>query len=120
MLRSPEDLYYYKAKVTGAWDGDSMTLDIDLGLGAALIKQKLRLHGVDTPELRDPDPEMKKKAQAARDFTRELVLDKDVIIKTHKDKEGKYGRWIAEVFVDGMSLNEQLVKQGHAVRKDYS
>jgi micrococcal nuclease len=119
MLRSPEDLYYYKAVVTKAYDGDTLTLDIDLGLDVTLKEQKIRLHGIDTPELRGGTDESKKAAKAARDFTRELVLDKEVIIKTHKDKEGKYGRWIAEVFVQGMSLNDQLVKHGHAVRKDY-
>lgn len=34
----------------------------------------------------------------ACDWLRERILGQPVIIKTHKDKQGKYGRWLAEVY----------------------
>ena len=44
--------YLYKATVTEVYDGDTITVDIDLGLNVWLKDQTLRLLGIDTPELR--------------------------------------------------------------------
>lgn len=38
----------------------------------------------------------------------ELILNKDVIIKTDKDKTEKYGRWLAEIFVGDVNVNQTL------------
>ena len=46
------NLYFYKANVTSVYDGDTITADIDLGLGVFIKKQKLRLSRIDAPELR--------------------------------------------------------------------
>ena len=107
-------LYTYKAEVTGVYDGDSVTIDIDLGLGTWRRGEKLRLYGVDTPEVRG---ESREAGLIARDFLRALVLGKPVIIRTHKDQEGKYGRLLAEIFLaDGTNVNELLVERGLARR----
>lgn len=50
---------------------------------------------------------------------KELILGKEIIIHTQKDKEGKYGRYIAEVFFqenegDWISLNDRLLQQNMA------
>ena len=48
----------------------------------------------------------------AKQFTGSLVFGKEVLIKsTGKDR---YGRTIGEIFVDGMSVGEELVKNGAA------
>jgi endonuclease YncB( thermonuclease family) len=45
---------------------------------------------------------------------------KNLIVKTEKDRQEKYGRYLATVFIDGdsVSLNDKLIKLGHAVMYD--
>ena len=46
------NFYLYKAFVTDVYDGDTITVDIDLGFWTTLHKQKIRLYGINTPELK--------------------------------------------------------------------
>jgi len=106
--------YTYRAKVVSVYDGDTITCDIDLGFGVWLRNQTIRLYGIDTPELRGGERDA---GLESRDVVRELMLDVDVTLRTHKDKKGKYGRWLAEVFDDdGRSFNEYLIENGYAKR----
>ena len=105
-------LYTYKATVVSVYDGDSITIDWDLGAGVVLHGQKIRLYGINTPELRGDDREA---GLISRDYVREMILDKEITMKTYKDKKGKYGRWLAEIFIDGINLNKQLIDMGYAV-----
>ena len=109
--------YEYKALVTSVYDGDTITIDLDLGLKSWHIDKKCRLFGIDTPELRGHEKEAGKRA---RDALRKLILDKEVIVRTEKDKSGKYGRLIVTVYtLDGLNVNEWLVSNGYAVEKEY-
>lgn len=99
-------MYEYNAYVTKVYDGDTITVDIDLGLGVWLRGQKIRLAGINAPEIRGEDRPL---GLLSRDRLRELVLDKFVKITTFKDKKGKYGRWIADVYTDECFVNETLV-----------
>ena len=112
------DLYNYKAHVTGVYDGDSITVDIDLGFYMTMCNQKVRLLGIDTPEIRGDEREQ---GLVVRDRVRELILDKDVMLKSYKDKAGKYGRWLATILFQEengswTSLNQLLLDEGLAVR----
>ena len=110
-----DQIYNYKAFVTGVYDGDSITIDIDLGFNNWMKNQKVRLFGINTPEIRG---EERPDGLVARDRLRELILDKEVIITSYKDKSGKYGRWLATVFLkqDGMfeNINTLLLAEGLA------
>jgi len=58
----------------------------------------------------------KVKAYEAKEFVREALLGADkIVIKTFKDKKGKYGRYIAEVLYDGLNLGEELIGKELAV-----
>ena len=107
-------MYEYKAIITKVYDGDTLTAEVDLGFKMWAKKIKLRLVGVDTPEIRTKDPEEKALAIKARDRVRELCLGKEVMITTHG--KGKYGRWLASVYVDGgdISLATFLIAEGLA------
>ena len=109
-------MYRYKAKITKVYDGDTVTADIDLGLGVWVRGEKLRLFGINAPEVRGPE---KVKGKESRDFLRELILNKEVTVWTIKDKKGKYGRYLAKVFGDEGDINEFMVKQGNAEYKEY-
>ena len=90
-------LYTYRAKITDVYDGDSFTADIDLGMGVHMHGVKIRLSYVNTPEIRG---EERPKGLEVRDHVRELILGKEVVIQTQQDKTGKYGRLLAEVYID--------------------
>lgn len=103
--------FTYNAILKSNYDGDTVTVDIDLGFGVILKDQKLRLYGINAPELKGKD---KEKGKASRDYLASILTEK-LIIKTYKDKKEKYGRWLAEVFNEkGDYLNFLMVKNGYA------
>ena len=53
-------MYEYKCKMVKVIDGDTIDVDIDLGFGVWMQKQRIRLYGIDTPESRTSDLEEKK------------------------------------------------------------
>ena len=108
--------YLYEANVTEVYDGDTITVDIDLGLGTWVHSEKLRLHRINAPEVRG---ESRPQGIASRDWLREQVLGKEVIVQTIKDKKGKYGRYLAEVWLEGQNINDLLVENGFAEFKEY-
>ena len=61
-------MFEYKCKVVKVVDGDTVDLDIDLGFGVWLRKQRIRLYGIDTPESRTSDDVEKVYGLAAKDF----------------------------------------------------
>jgi len=104
-------MYNYKAKVIDIYDADTMTVEIDLGFYINYT-QKIRLLGIDTPELRTKNVKEKHLAYEARDYIRDLLLDKYVTITT--EKQGKYGRYLANVFYDDININNELICKGYA------
>jgi len=104
--------YKYIAVITSVYDGDgSYNCTVDMGMKLYLEKQ-VRLYGVDTPELRG---NQKIAGRKVRDFVRECILEKEVILHTQKDKSGKYGRLLASIkFDDGKDLAKLLLKKGYA------
>lgn len=111
-----KSLYFYRAVVRSVYDGDTCTVDIDLGLHTWLHGEKLRFYRIDTPELRGEDREQ---GLVVRDFVREKIQDKEIMVQTIKDKTGKYGRYLAEIWMiepDGQltNLNDLLLDMGYA------
>ena len=108
-------MYEYSAEVKKVYDGDTITVDFDLGFGIILRKQKIRLLGINTPEVRG---ESRDQGLISRDRLRERILGKTVTIKTSRDKKGKYGRWIGEVFIKDENINQWLLNEGLAAVYD--
>ena len=119
-MKNTDWLYHYKARVTGAYDGDTITVEIDLGLKTFVKGEKLRLNRINAPEVRGDE---KVAGKASRDWLRERILGKEIIIETFKDKRGKYGRYLGEVWLeeDGqfVNINDELVERGFAEYKEY-
>lgn len=103
-------LYTYKALIIDVYDGDTVTAIADLGFGVS-IKLKIRLMGIDTPELRGVE---RPRGLIARNFLRGLILNKEVVIKTYKDKKGKFGRYLADLYLGDLHINGFLIEKGHA------
>ena len=108
-------MYEYRAFVRKVYDGDTITVDIDLGFDVILKNQKIRLSKINTPEVRGKSRE---EGIKVRNLVRDRISNKWVIIKTTKGKKGKYGRWLGTVYEHGVeeSLNDWLLKEGHAVK----
>lgn len=114
-------LYNYKAIVTSVYDGDTCTVDIDLGLNVWIRGEKLRLHRINAPELRG---EERPKGLKSRDFLRSKIDGKEITIETIKDKKGKYGRYLAEIWFEEkkekfININDLLVTEGFAIYQKY-
>jgi len=94
-----EKLYWYKAQVVKVTDGDTIKVLVDLGIDT-LKRLTLRFHGVNTPEIFGVPKESDEYARGmkAKLFVEDLILGKEVWIHTYKDRTGKYGRYLAEVF----------------------
>tara|TARA_R110002072_G_scaffold12987_2_gene55149 strand:+ start:14960 stop:15286 length:327 start_codon:yes stop_codon:yes gene_type:complete len=105
-------MYHYKAKIIAVYDGDTVTALVDLGF-LHPQEMKLRLYGINTPEVRGEERE---RGLLVRDILRDMVLDKDVQIRSFKDKQGKYGRYLANIMLGDLDVNEWLVTNGHAER----
>ncbi|HMU43934.1 MAG TPA: thermonuclease family protein [Ignavibacteriaceae bacterium] len=116
-----DKLYHYKAIVTSVYDGDTCTVDIDLGLHTWVRGEKLRLARIDAPELKG---KTRSKGLASRDYLRNIILNKEILIETIKDAKEKYGRYLAEIWLeDGerilLNINDELVKNSFAVYRKY-
>jgi micrococcal nuclease len=102
--------YIYNAKIISVYDGDTVTALVDCGFNIT-VEMKLRLLGINTPELRGDEREQ---GLISRDYVRDMILDKDVLLETYKDKTGKYGRMLATIHFNGINVNEHLITEGYA------
>ena len=110
------DVFVYSATVTSVYDADTITCDIDCGFGVVLMKQKIRLYGLNAPEVRG---ETRQQGIITRDKLRDKILNKEIRIKTIKDKKGKYGRYLAVIYLDSENINDWLVENNLAVKAEY-
>ena len=104
-------MYEYNAHVTKVYDGDTITVDIDLGFGIVIRKQSIRLLNINTPEIRGEEREQ---GLISKNALSEKILGNNIILKTHKDSKGKYGRWLGEIFYENVNMNEWLLNEGYA------
>ena len=123
-------MYQYKAQVKSVIDADTIDVLIDLGFGVHTM-QRLRLYGIDAPEMRT------EAGKIAKEYIKSVLLGADaamfVYVRTLKDRKDKYGRKLAVLYFDpvsmaddrdesnigvmGMSLNQQIVNNGHAAER---
>jgi len=109
--KTEDSLYVYSAIVTGVFDGDTITVDINLGFSVTLKDQKIRLLGINAPEVRG---EQRESGLVTRDRLREKIDGKQVLLKTKKDKKGKYGRWLGTIWIEEEDVNQWLLTEGLA------
>jgi micrococcal nuclease len=104
--------YIYKARVIYIVDGDTVDVSVDLGFNIT-HKVRLRLADIDAYELRDKDEEKRAVGVAGRRRLVELLQDKDVVIESRKTD--KYGRYLANIYLGSVNINQQLISEGLAV-----
>lgn len=119
-------MYRYLCKLVKVVDGD--TIDVEVNLGFYLRQEmRLRLRGIDTPEVRG---ESKERGLVSKAYVKDVLESATTIgIITHKF--GKYGRYVADVyyskdllqqesiFREGNSLISELLEKDLAEPVDY-
>ena len=115
-------MYEYRCKITRVVDGDTVDVDIDLGFGVWFHKERVRLHGIDTPESRTRDLEEKKYGLLAKEQIKSFMpVGSMQTLVTMKDKAGKFGRILGKFLIYDkktdaqMSINDWMVREHHAV-----
>jgi micrococcal nuclease len=109
-------VFEYNCKIVKVVDGDTADVDIDLGFGVWLKKQRIRFYGIDTPESRTIDLEEKKYGLMAKEMVlAHLPIGSTQILRTHKDGVGKYGRILGSFVVGDTTLNQMLIDTHNAV-----
>jgi micrococcal nuclease len=95
-------------------------VDIDLGFGVWMHKERIRLYGIDTPESRTRDLDEKKYGLIAKGWIEKFMpVGSMQTLITQKDKSGKFGRILGKFRVNDGSydiiLNDWMVSNHHAV-----
>ena len=107
-------VYEYSCQVKRVVDGDTVDVVIDLGFDIHFAT-RVRLYGMDSPESRTRDKDEKARGFLSKEFLQSWMEKDEVVIKTRKDKKGKFGRVLGEMFVRGENINKLMVKEHHAV-----
>jgi micrococcal nuclease len=108
--------YDYWGKVERIVDADTIDLTVSLGFDLSLSK-RFRLIAVDAPETFSVrhDSDEYALGVAARKFVEEFIKVGDwVEVEVYCDLNEKYGRELCQLFINGISLNEQLLIHDHA------
>ena len=114
-------MFEYRCKIVRVVDGDTVDVDIDLGFGIWIHKERIRLHGIDTPESRTRDLEEKKYGLLAKEQVK-YFLPKGSIqtLITVKDKAGKFGRVLGQFKIYDAVTDSQIMMGDWLIREKYA
>lgn len=106
-------MYEYRATVVSVYDGDTATFDVDLGFFVHLKRVRVRLAGINAPEMVRGVPA----GVESRNYLRTLIpVGSSVTLRTVRDRQEKYGRWLASITNSyGVEVNDEMISAGHAV-----
>ena len=118
-------MYEYKCKIVRVVDGDTVDIDIDLGFGIWVRNERVRIHGIDTPESRTRDKVEKKFGLASKAFVKNRLpkgsIQTLVTEQPGDEAKGKFGRILGKFKVyDDVSdswtfLGDIMVREAFAV-----
>ena len=109
-------MHEYKCKILRIVDGDTVDVDVDLGFGIWMHKERVRLLGIDTPESRTRDKEEKRFGLLSKKYLQDhYPVGSMAILRTHKDKTGKFGRILGELVWEDSTINKIMVDEHYAV-----
>jgi micrococcal nuclease len=108
-------MYEYKVTLDRVIDGDTVDVDIQLGFKVVLSKQRIRLHGIDTPESRTRNKEEKVRGLLSKEYLKN-ICESSTIRLLSKDR-GKFGRILGILYQDDetVSINQRMCDDGYAV-----
>ena len=104
-------------EVIKVYDGDTITIAAKMPFkGSPLYRLPVRLIGIDTPEIKGKSEDEISVAKEARDALSALILHKNIVLKNVTTE--KYGRILADVYLDELHINKWLIEQRFAVKYD--
>ena len=104
-----------EGKVVKVYDGDTITIATKLPYeNSPYYRFSVRLKGIDCPEMKTKNKEEKECALIARDFLREVLMDKMVQLKEVELE--KYGRILAHVYIEEQNISVLLCEKKLAVK----
>ena len=99
------------------YDGDTIRFDLPKYPPIAGDDIRVRVNGIDTPEIKGKCEKEKYDAQQAKEMVADILKDAEQIALKNMER-GKYFRIAADVIVDGENLADMLIEAGMAVRYD--
>lgn len=108
-----------QGRVIKVYDGDTCTIAAKLPYNESpLYRLSVRLNGIDTPEMKGKSVTQDEKdaAKSAQIFVSNLILHK--MVRLENVQSEKYGRILADVYVDNINVNQLLLKERYAVPYD--
>lgn len=111
-------LYTYQVTVTRIVDGDTIDCDIDLGFDQWIRNARVRLKGVDTPEVRTRDLVEKEFGFLAQERVEQLMeLGSQVLLNSKEYRREGFGRILGDFQLpNGAWLTETLLSERLAVK----
>ncbi len=104
-------------QVIKVYDGDTITIASKLPYDASpLYRLSVRLNGIDTPEIKGKNDDEKEAAKAARNALSNLIYGKQIRLENIKSE--KYGRILADVYLNQLHINDWLIRERYAVAYD--
>lgn len=119
--------FVYEAKVLSVHDGDTISVEIDLGFELKFT-DKIRFYGLNAPELKIRNENNKLVENPAGTKTLEIVKEflpvgSTIVVETIKDKKEKYGRYLANIYAmrddEQVNVNKFLLDYELAVPMKY-
>jgi endonuclease YncB( thermonuclease family) len=110
-LAQEEEEVEYDETVTVERIVDGDTIRIDPAVDGI---DEVRLIGIDTPETKDPDCDVQPYGPEASIFTREQLQGEEVDLEFDEDREDRYERLLAYVYLDDDMFHETLLEEGYA------
>lgn len=101
------------SEVTSIYDGN--TFRCNIAGYPAIVGERIgvRINGIDTPEMKDSRPRVKALAREAKQYAVQRLREGQKIVLRNM-RRGKYFRIVADVYVDGSSLGQELIAVGLA------
>ena len=101
ILAIASPLFALSGKVVSIHDGDTITI-----LTEQKQQIKVRLFGIDAPELKQPY------GKKSRQFLANLIAGK--VVEVNENGKDRYKRTIGTIYLDGKDINAQMVENGYA------
>lgn len=104
-----------KAKIISVYDAD--TVDAILCVRDRPYKFKIRINGIDTPEIRPPKTMDNRELHVecgikCREYLKSKILNK--IVEIHCSEFDKYGRILGQIYIDDMNISDHLLCKKYA------
>ena len=106
-----------RGKVIKVYDGDTITIATKLPFpDSPVYRFPVRLRGIDSPEIKGKSLEEITLAKISRDALSHMIMDKTVELKDVNTE--KYGRLLANVYIDNIHINQWMLDKKYAIAYD--